>query len=129
MKRILAGIAFGALLAFSVPAQAKSPFPVAVETRPISNFAIGTKQRQFGALEFIGGFEIRSREPAFGQLSALRFISPGDAFLGVADNGHWFSGKIERDASGAPTGIAGFTLQQMIGEDGRVLKRSEEHRV
>ena len=125
MKRILAGIAFGVLLAFIAPAQAKTPFPVAVETRPITNFAIGTQQIEFGALEFIGGFELRSSESAFGQLSALRFISPGDAFLGVADNGHWFSGKIERDASGVPTGLAGFSLQQMIGEDGRVL--AEKH--
>lgn len=123
MKRILASIALGALLAFIAPAQAKSPFPVAVETRPITNFAIGTQQIEFGALEFVGGFEIRSKEPAFGQLSALRFISPGDAFLGVADNGYWFSGKIERAPSGVPTGIAGFFLQQMIGEDGRVLEK------
>lgn len=125
MRPILASIAFGALLAFIAVAQAETPFSVAVETHPITNFGIGTQQTQFGALEFVGGFEIRSSEPVFGQLSALRFTSPGNAFLGVADNGYWFSGKIERDASGVPTGVAGFTMQKIIGEDGRALR--EKH--
>lgn len=121
MKRILAGIALWALLAFSAFADTEAPFSVAVETRPITNFAIGSQQTVFGDLEFFGGFEIRSEKAVFGQLSALRFLSPGKAFIGVADHGYWFSGNIERDVEGLPTGIADFTMQKIIGEDGRAL--------
>lgn len=121
MKRALASIVLWALLAFPALAYAEAPFAVAIETRPITNFAIGSQQTVFGDLEFVGGFEIRSKMPAFGQLSALRFLSPGKAFIGVADHGYWFSGNIERDAQDLPTGIADFTMQRIIGEDGRAL--------
>jgi len=120
VKRPLAGVVLWALLAVGA-AQAEAPFPVEVESRPIASFAIGSNETRFGALEFIGGFEMRAANPAFGQLSALRFLSPGSAFIGVADHGYWFSGKIGRDAQGVPTGIADFRMQRMVDARGRVV--------
>lgn len=117
MKMSLAGFVLWALLAVGA-AQAEAPFPVAVESRPISSFAIGSNEIRFGALEFIGGFEMRAENSAFGQLSAFRFLSPGDEFIGVADHGYWFSGRIERNAQGAPTGVADFHMQQMLDAQG-----------
>lgn len=125
MRYALAGIALWVLPAFAAPAFAQAPFAVAVETRLIDNFAIGSQQTIFGDLEFIGGFEIRSDEQVFGQLSALRFLAPGGAFVGVADHGYWFSGSIERNDQDMPVGIAGFTMQRMVGADGRIL--AEKH--
>lgn len=122
MKALLASLVLAAGLAFGPsPARAEAPVPVTVETRPVANFRIGSDATRFGALEFVGGFEIRSADPAFGQLSALRFLSPGGAFLGVADHGYWFSGTVARDAAGVPTGLAGFRMQPMVDERGRVV--------
>lgn len=121
MRTALAGIALGVLSAFATAAFAQAPFPVTVESRPIANFAFGSQQVRFGDLEFVGGFEMVSDNAVFGQLSALRFLSPGSDFVGVADHGYWFSGRIERDSQGSPLGVANFTMQRMVGEDGRAL--------
>lgn len=124
MKARVAGIAFWALLALGT-AHAKSPFTVAVESRPITNFVIGSQETRFGALEFVGGFEIRAKDPAFGQVSALRFLSPGKSFVGVADHGYWVFGEIERDDQGAPTALVEFRMQKMVDAKGRAI--TEKH--
>lgn len=120
MRTALAGVVLWASLAGGA-AQAEAPFPVAVESLPIASFAIGSQETRFGALEFVGGFEMRAAHPAFGQLSALRFLSPGAAFIGVADQGYWFFGQVERDARGAPTGVADFRMQRMVDARGRAV--------
>jgi len=120
VNKAVAGVVLWALLAVGA-AQAEAPFSVAVESRPIASFAIGSQATRFGALEFVGGFEMRSTQPAFGQLSALRFLSPGKAFIGVADHGYWFFGQIERDVAGVPTGVADFRMQKMVDARGRAV--------
>lgn len=121
MKTTFAGIVLWALLAFISTAQAEAPFSIEVESRPITNFAIGSSQTRFGELEFVGGFEMWAREPVFGQISALRFLSPGNEFIGVADHGYWLAGKIRRDAEGMPAGIADFHMQRMVDAQGIAL--------
>lgn len=96
--------------------------PVAVTVSPVVNFRLGSSETRFGELEFVGGLEIRSKEPEFGQLSALRFLTPGGEFAGVADHGYWFFGGIERDDAGVPVGIADFRMQAMVGADGEVIE-------
>lgn len=118
MRAFLAAILLGAGLAFSTAAQAGAPFAVTIESRPIANFRIGFSETRFGALEFAGGFEMWSSERAFGQLSALRFLDPGGNFVGVADHGYWFFGRIARDDRGAPLGVVDFRMQAMVGRDG-----------
>lgn len=117
----LAAVLLAAALAFPAAARAEAPFAVAVETRAIANFRIGSSGARFGALEFAGGFEMRASERVFGQLSALRFLSPGRDFVGVADHGYWFFGTVTRDSDGAPTGVSGFRMQAMADERGRAV--------
>jgi hypothetical protein len=121
MRQLLAAILFAAGLIFGSAAQAQAPFPVQVESRPIANFRLGSSETRFGALEFAGGFEMRSSEGVFGQLSALRFLTPGRDFLGVADHGYWFSGRILRGDNGAPLGVGDFRMQAMADSRGRSL--------
>lgn len=121
MRRIAAAILLAAGLAFPAVAQAEAPFPLEIESRPIANFRIGSGQTQFGALEFVGGFEMRSSQRIFGQLSALRFLSPGRDFIGVADHGYWFFGAVSRDAAGRPTGVERFAMQAMVDRSGRAV--------
>ena len=107
-------------MAFAADAQA-APETIAVNVSPIGHFRLGSGETRFGALEFVGGFEMRSPNREFGQLSALRFVTPGRDFVGVADNGHWLFGSIARDADGAPVGVENVRMQPIVGADGRPL--------
>ncbi|MEO3389279.1 esterase-like activity of phytase family protein [Mesorhizobium sp. CAU 1741] len=99
---------------------------VAVTSVPISHFRFGSEQTRFGALEFVGGFEMRAGEREFGQLSSIRFLTPGGDFVGVADNGHWFLGAIERDSDEVPVGVRDFRMQAMVGPQGQVIARKAD---
>ena len=109
-----------------VAAQDAAVMPVAVEVSPIASFRIGSTETRFGALEFVGGFEMRSPEPVFGQLSAMRFLTPGGEFIGVADHGYWFLGAIDRDGAGVPVGVRDFRMQAMVDRDGKVIEAKSD---
>ena len=95
--------------------------PITVRSWPIRSFRIGSSQTRFGQLEFVGGLEMASADRDFGALSAFRFLDPGGRFVGVADTGFWFFGRVERDADARPNGIAGFTMQQMVDARGQAM--------
>lgn len=101
-------------------ASAAAVEPISVRSWPIRSFRIGSSQMRFGPLEFVGGLEMASAAGDFGALSAFRFLDPGGRFVGVADTGFWFFGQLERDADGRPSGLADFTMQQMVGPQGQV---------
>lgn len=94
---------------------------VSIRAWPIRSFRIASGQTRFGPLEFVGGLEMASSNRDFGGLSAFRFLEPGGRFVGVADTGFWFFGKLEHDADGRPSGIADFTMQQMVDPRGQVI--------
>lgn len=99
--------------------------PIEVSVRPLPRFGIASLQTRFGALEYVGGFSMSGSERIFGQLSGLRFLSPGSDFIGVADHGYWFFGRIERDADMVPVGIGDFRMQAMMDAEGDVI--AEKH--
>lgn len=82
-----------------------------IRVRPITRFAVGSDENRFGPLTFIGGLEMTSRLRHFGALSGIRFTDDGTHFIGVADTGFWYRGRLERDAEGLPVGIAGFQMR------------------
>lgn len=115
-------LVFCALLAAAAPARADAPVrPLAISARPIVNFAIGSGETRFGKLEFIGGLELSSDNDDLGALSSFRFLTPGADFVGVADTGFWFFGRIDHDAAGRPAGVSAATLQEMVDRDGVVI--------
>jgi hypothetical protein len=71
--------------AVSLPAQETVP----VTSRQIENFKIGSDQRLFGKLEFIGGIEMSSSNALLGAISSIRFLPDRKSFLAVMDTGHW----------------------------------------
>lgn len=89
-----------------------------VDSRPIDRFRIGSEETRFGPLDFVGGLSMNAGSPHFGALSAFRYLEPGRDFVGVADTGFWFSGRIERDALGVPTGVADFRMVPMVDDAG-----------
>ncbi|RUM97684.1 hypothetical protein EET67_11505 [Pseudaminobacter arsenicus] len=109
------------LLIAPVHADPSTVEPIEVSSRQITQFHIGRDETRFGPLEFVGGLEMTSPGRNFGALSAMRFLSPGGNFIGVADTGFWFFGRLERDEDQRPTGIADFRMQQMIDEAGEPI--------
>jgi len=90
-----------------------------VTTRPITQFEIGRDRTRFGPLEFIGGLEMVSSGRNFGGFSAMRFLTPGRDFIGVADTGFWFFGQVTHDAEQRPSGITSFRMVRMLDEAGQ----------
>ncbi|MDH6234107.1 hypothetical protein M2281_004721 [Mesorhizobium soli] len=127
--RLLPARLLGLLLAAAVGVASVAPVYAApapvermdVSTRQIIRFEIGRDRTQFGPLEFIGGFELKASSPHFGGFSAMRFLTPGEDFIGVADTGFWFFGKVTRDAEQRPTGMADFRMVQMVDEAGEPI--------
>ena len=119
-------IAIGAVLTVAVLATRTAPAgapleAIDVKTRPITEFRIGSSETHFGPLEFVGGLEMVSPDADFGALSAFRFTKPGSDFVGVADTGFWFFGRVEHDANQRPSGIVDFRMEQMIDRDGKII--------
>jgi hypothetical protein len=92
-----------------------------VSVNPIRQFHIGHDETRFGPLTFVGGLEMTSNARDFGSMSAFRFRKPGSDFIGVADTGFWFFGRIDHDADGRPSGVGDFTMQPMADKEGRAI--------
>jgi hypothetical protein len=127
--RLLRALSLIAALVVALPvarADTTKPFPVEIRAIPISNFRIASSDTRFGAFEFVGGIELRAQESAFGQLSSMRFLSPGTDFIGVADHGYWFFGSIERDSNHVPIGVRDFRMQGIVDRTGALLERKAD---
>lgn len=116
----------GLVLTPAIAAGPNAVEPVEVSARPITAFHIGSTDKQFGPLEFVGGLEMTSPTRDFGALSAFRFLKPGGDFIGVADTGFWFFGTITHDADKRPSGIQNFRMQQMVDTSGRPIDKKWE---
>ncbi|WP_436116358.1 esterase-like activity of phytase family protein [Phyllobacterium sp. LjRoot231] len=92
--------------------------PAVINSRIISNFRIGSSEKRFGELEFVGGLEMTSTNVDFGGLSALRYLDSGKEFLGVTDTGFWYAGRMQRDKDGRPASIGDFRLAPIQSEEG-----------
>ncbi len=115
----------GLLAAFATGHAAAEPasfIPMQIRTTPINEFRIGSAETRFGPFEFVGGLSMTSSGRDFGALSSIAFTDPGGAFVGVADTGFWFFGRVERDASGKPSGIADFRMQPMVDAEGKPIE-------
>lgn len=94
------------------------PGKVSVSAEPITRFHIGSDVREFGALEFVGGMELRSAEPLFGSISGFRFRDGDGRFVAVADTGHWLFGRIGRDEEGRPVSVDEVSIQPVAKSAG-----------
>ena len=127
--RSLAGgallVALVVLLATSAFAQtsryALAPTRIEIGATPITSFDNhDPSQIRFGALEFRGGLELTSNNPAFGGISGLHIEPDGAHFLAVTDRGSWLRGRIVyRD--GKPVGITDAEMAPILGSDGKPL--------
>ncbi|WP_421856693.1 esterase-like activity of phytase family protein [Oricola sp.] len=101
-------------------------FDLTVRARAIEKFRLGSSQTRFGELEFAGGLELYGSARDFGALSGLHVFPDQKRFLGVTDTGLWYSGEIERDGDGRPTGLADMRMRQLPGAEGKYTREKWE---
>jgi len=103
------------------PRYAPAPTRIEIGAVPITSFDNrDPSQIRFGALEFRGGLELTSNNPAFGGISGLHIEPDGAHFLAVTDRGSWLRGRIVyRD--GKPVGITEAEMAPILGSDGKPL--------
>jgi hypothetical protein len=95
--------------------------PVAFTTHLLPGFRIGdAAATRFGALEWIGGFEIEADVDEVGGLSGL-VIRDGDSLLGITDDAWIVAADILRDGEGRPVGLAEGAVEPLRDEFGAVL--------
>lgn len=95
---------------------------LAIESHPFSHFSAEDRaQRRFGALEFLGGLELRSKDPEFGGISAARIDPDGIGFVAITDHAHWITGRLIEE-QGALHRIADARIGPMLNAAGRRLK-------
>jgi len=101
--------------------------PVFIKVSPIPHFRIGHPElTRFGRLDYLGGFEMWSKNRHFGALSGIVSRDFGREIRAVTDNGFWFSATIEEDDEGRPIGIASATLAPMLDGDGKPLTAGDD---
>lgn len=92
--------------------------PADITARLIANFKVGSDDDVFGRLQFVGGLELSSDNDLFGAMSAIRIADDRSTFIGVADTGHWYRGKIKRDSDGRLSGLSSFQMAPILDENG-----------
>lgn len=117
--------AFLVVIATGLSAVAEEPAAgrtMTVNALPITAFRIGSDQVRFGPLQFVGGLRLTSPDRDFGSFSSFRFLEPGGRFVGVADTGFWYFGRVTRDGEGRPTGFADFSIAPIADANGNLTR-------
>lgn len=106
-----------------VEAAIPAAHPIVVESRPIDAFrSLDAGRTRFGALEFLGGLTLTSRDRAFGGWSALRSFDHGRRLLAVGDEGSWLSARLDTDPSGRPIAVHEATIAPLLDADRRPFR-------
>src|ERR1700691_2464344 len=97
------------------------PTKIEVRAEPITAFdPHNPSQQRFGQLEFRGGLTLKSSDPEFGGLSAIRIAPDGEHFISLTDRARWFEGRLTYE-NGRPVGIADAVMAPILGPDGQAL--------
>lgn len=117
---LAAGLLFALPVTANSPRSPEPPAHIEVTSRPIESFDPRDSRRRFGQLEFRGGLELRSADPHFGGISALRIGAGGERFIAVSDRGRWLRGRLVYDGR-RPSGIADAEMAPILGPEGQPL--------
>jgi hypothetical protein len=102
------------------------PRTLVIRAHPFAHFDSADRaRRQFGALTFLGGLELRADDPEFGGISSGRIDADGAGFIALTDHAHWITGRFVEEA-GALTGIADARIAPMLNAAGRRLKDTRQ---
>ncbi len=112
------------LLALAVGAQAPDPAPLEATARPIALNPEDPGQDRVGRLRYLGGIELRARDPRVGGISGMRFL-PDGRLLAVTDNGDLLELTLV-ETGGRLAGVAALALRRIAGPDGEPLRGKAE---
>lgn len=102
----------------------RAPRNVAIEAHAFSYFsAVDRDRKKFGKLTFLGGLELRSKDPEFGGISSGLIDADGRGFLAISDHAHWITGRFV-EQNGMLSGVEGIRITPMMAPDGRRMKDS-----
>jgi hypothetical protein len=124
-RRALPGLFLAILFAGNAVGATPGLAPVEVRAIPIPVFLPGSRQTRFGALEYLGGIELNSRDPEFGSWSGLDFGADGRIYS-IADTGLWLSARLVEDAAGHLTGVTDTKLGATRIDGGRLPQKKDE---
>ncbi|MEY2883959.1 MAG: hypothetical protein RL490_1683 [Pseudomonadota bacterium] len=117
---LVAGV--DALQTDTVPQRA--PAALAVSTTVLALNPDDPAQQRLGPLRFMGAVQMRSSDPGFGGISALR-AGPGTRMLAVTDTGNWLAfDTVERD--GRLVGVANAYMRAIPQPGGTPLLRKAD---
>lgn len=126
-RALLSGLAGLALAPLALPSGGEAvergtERAVKVSAYPFSAFSPREADlRQFGALTFLGGLELKCSDPEFGGISSGVIDADGLGFLAASDHAHWIAGRfVEQD--GVLSGIEQVRIAPMIAPNGRIMK-------
>jgi hypothetical protein len=70
-------------------------------------------RKQFGALTFMGAFQLNSKDKRFGGLSGLTIGADGKLYA-ISDQGYWLSAQLVRKADGAVKDLVNWQIAPML---------------
>jgi hypothetical protein len=94
---------------------------VEVTARPVALDPTDASERHVGELEYLGGFELDSPDPAFGGYSGALVAGDGGRLLAVSDLGDWLELSLRHDRRGRLVEVSGSRLGPLRGPDGGSL--------
>jgi hypothetical protein len=93
------------------------PSPQLVELLPIELDSRNPERKEFGRLEFLNGFQLRSRDRRFGGLSGLT-IGADERLYAVSDAGYWVSAQMLVDSEGKLLDLTDWAIQPILSTTG-----------
>jgi hypothetical protein len=91
--------------------------PRLVELLPIELDPRNPQKKEFGRLEFLNGFQLRSRDPRFGGLSGLTIGADGRLYA-VSDAGYWVSAQMILDSDTRLLDLTDWVIQPLLSTTG-----------
>ena len=88
-----------------------------VELLPIELDSRNPQKKEFGRLEFLNGFQLRSRDPRFGGLSGLTIGADGRLYA-VSDAGYWVSAQMILDSDTKLLDLTDWVIQPLLSTTG-----------
>lgn len=93
------------------------PSPQLVELLPIELDSRNPQRKEFGRLEFLNGFQLRSKDRRFGGLSGLT-IGADRRLYAVSDAGYWVSARMVADSESKLLDLTDWLIQPLLSTTG-----------
>jgi len=103
--------------------------PIAIEVRatPIESFSVADRERRdFGALTFRSGLQLRSDFEGFGGFSGLWRSPRGDEVVALADSATWLTAHLVT-TDRRLTGLSNVVIAPVLASNGRPLRRTRSY--